>query len=159
MTPFDTSQTVVIRPATEIDASALAAWQVALAWESERKVLTADTVLAGIRAGIADAMKARYFVAERLGALAGMLMLTTEWSDWNNGHWWWIQSVYVAIEHRRSGVYGALHRHVEALAKAAGDVCGLRLYVEKENTSAQRTYASFGMRDAGYLLFEVRTRP
>jgi hypothetical protein len=34
-------------------------------------------------------------------------------------------------------------------------VIGLRLYVERDNTIAQRTYASLGMHDAGYAIREV----
>jgi hypothetical protein len=48
---------------------------------------------------------------------------------------------------------------VLALAKAADDVCGLRLYVERENVNAQRTYEFLGMLDAGYRMFEVELRP
>jgi hypothetical protein len=34
-------------------------------------------------------------------------------------------------------------------------VVGLRLYVEKDNASAQRTYAALGMVDAGYAMYEA----
>ena len=81
-------------------------------------------------------------------------MLTTEWSDWRDGWWWWIQSVYVAPEARRGGVYRALYAHVLALAGERDDVCGLRLYVERENVNAQRTYEFLGMADAGYRMYE-----
>ena len=92
---------------------------------------------------------------ETIASAAGTLMLTREWSDWRNGDWWWIQSVYVAPEHRRHGVYAALHRHVEQLARATPGVIGLRLYVEKDNAHAQRTYSALGMHDAGYRIYET----
>ena len=85
-------------------------------------------------------------------------MLTTEWSDWRDGWWWWIQSVYVAPEARRHGVFRALYAHVEADARAMPGVCGLRLYVENDNVRAQATYASLGMVDARYRVFEASTR-
>jgi ribosomal protein S18 acetylase RimI-like enzyme len=81
-------------------------------------------------------------------------MLTREWSDWRNGDWWWIQSVYVAPDHRRGGVFATLYRHVEQLARDTPGVIGLRLYVEKDNAAAQRTYAALGMHDAGYAMYE-----
>jgi ribosomal protein S18 acetylase RimI-like enzyme len=84
-------------------------------------------------------------------------MLTYEWSDWRNGDWWWIQSVYVAPEYRRQGVYAALYAHVLAGARANPGVCGLRLYVERDNTGAQRTYEALGMEDAGYRMYEAAT--
>lgn len=58
------------------------------------------------------------------------------------------------IDHRRQGVFSALYRHVESLAKDLPDVVGLRLYVENDNKHAQRTYASLGMVDPGYRVIE-----
>lgn len=152
-----------VREAHGNDCELLARWALAMAWESERKRLDADTVRAGIAAGLADAGKARYFVAmhdaglagrELVGLPVGTLMLTSEWSDWRNGDWWWIQSVYVPPEQRRRGVFAALYRHVEQAARAHAGVIGLRLYVERANAAARATYARLGMRDAGYAMYE-----
>ena len=93
------------------------------------------------------------------GEPVGTLMFTFEWSDWRCAWWWWIQSVYVAPAHRRKGVYRALYAHVLALARSRADVCGLRLYVERENTNAQRTYEFLGMADSGYRMYEAETQP
>ena len=156
--------TLRMRNAVPADAERLAHWALAMALETEHKRLDPATVLAGVTAGIADPSKTRYFVAMREVPLAGReviaeavgtLMLTTEWSDWRCGHWWWIQSVYVEPVHRRGGAFRALYAHVEALARAAGDVVGLRLYVEAGNALAQRTYAALGMADAGYRILEA----
>ena len=144
-----------VRPATAADVELLASWAEAMAWETEHKRLDPATIRRGVAEGIADAARARYFIAQRNGQAAGTLMLTTEWSDWRCGWWWWIQSVYVPPEHRRGGVLRALYAHVHALAVADGGVCGLRLYVEHGNAVAQRTYESLGMGDSGYRLLEV----
>lgn len=153
----------VVREATVDDLDRLQEWACAMAHETEGKALEAGTVRGGIEAGLRDASRARYFIASRRVQLAGRetidiaaatLMLTTEWSDWRNGLWWWIQSVYVAPEQRRLGGYRALHAHVEAAARATDGVIGLRLYVERDNTHAQATYASLGMEDAGYRVYE-----
>ena len=143
-----------IRSAREDDIGLMARWAEAMAWETEHKRLDMDTVTRGIRAGVADGQRVQYYIADRAGEPVGTLMVTREWSDWRNGWWWWIQSVYVPIEHRRGGVYRALYAHVLALASEAPDVCGLRLYVERENVSAQRTYEFLGMADAGYRMYE-----
>ncbi len=144
-----------IRAAVAADRDWLADCAIAMALETEHKQLDPGTVRAGIAAGIADGAKARYFIAcDADGAPAGTLMLTREWSDWRNGDWWWIQSVYVLPQQRRRGVFEALYRHVEALAHAASDVVGLRLYVERGNDAARRTYAALGMADAGYEILE-----
>lgn len=137
------------------DLDWLAECAIAMAQETEHKCLDPATVRAGIAAGIADAAKARYFIARAAdGTLAGTLMLTREWSDWRNGDWWWIQSVYVVPAQRRCGVFAALYRHAEALARAMPGVVGLRLYVERGNDAARRTYMSLGMADAGYDILE-----
>lgn len=146
---------LTIRAATAADVETLAAWAEAMALETEGKTLDAATIRAGIAAGLGDAHKARYLVAERNGRAVGTLMLTTEWSDWRNAWWWWIQSVYVAPDARRLGVFRALYAHVEGQARAAPGVCGLRLYVENDNARAQATYAALGMVDAHYRVFEA----
>lgn len=152
-----------IRDAVPADRDLIAEWMIAMAWETEHKRLDPDTVRAGVAAGLADAAKARYFVAmreaevagnETIAVPAGTLMCTREWSDWRNGDWWWIQSVYVAPEHRRQGVYNGLYNHISMLAKATPEVIGLRLYVEHENIVARNTYFALGMRDAGYAILE-----
>ncbi len=156
--------TLRIREAHAGDRALLARWASAMAWETEHKRLDPDTVGAGIAAGLADPARARYFIAmsevavagrETIATSVGTLMLTREFSDWRNGDWWWIQSVYVPEPHRRQGVFAALYRHVEQQARDTPGVVGLRLYVERENESAQRSYAALGMRDAGYRLFEA----
>ena len=62
-------------------------------------------------------------------------MVTFEWSDWRNAYFWWIQSVYVAPEFRRKGVYRLLESSVKSQALQKGDVCGIRLYVDLGTTS------------------------
>jgi GNAT superfamily N-acetyltransferase len=160
--------TLRIRDAHADDRALLAQWASAMAWETEHKRLDPATVAAGIAAGIDDPARARYFIAmsevalagrETIAEAVGTLMLTREWSDWRNGDWWWIQSVYVPETHRRQGVFAALYRHVEALARDTPGVVGLRLYVERENETAHRTYAALGMVDAGYRIFEAEFGP
>lgn len=158
-----TSPGVRIREALSGDADWLAGCAIALARETEDKALDPATVRAGIEAGLADPAKARYLVAMReahaghdtIGVPAGTLMLTREWSDWRNGDWWWIQSVYVMPAFRRHGIFRALHRHVLAQASSTPGVVGLRLYVEHANAAAQAAYAALGMRDAGYRILEA----
>ena len=148
-----------IREATATDRDWLADCALAMALETEHKRLDPETVRAGVAAGIADPGKARYFVAvDGAGAPAGTLMLTREWSDWRNGDWWWIQSVYVVPAQRRRGAFAALYRHAEAQARATPGVVGLRLYVERGNAAARGTYLALGMADAGYDILEATLR-
>jgi ribosomal protein S18 acetylase RimI-like enzyme len=123
--------------------------------ETERRALDPAVVGAGVAAVLADADHGRYWLAESDGTVAGQLLITYEWSDWRNGRLWWIQSVYVDPEHRRRGVFRALYRHVEALARRDRACCGLRLYVEKSNRQAQRTYRALGMSLTDYAVMEL----
>jgi ribosomal protein S18 acetylase RimI-like enzyme len=145
---------LVLRRAVPADAPVIVEYNRRLAEETEGKALDPLVLAAGVAAGLADARKALYFVAEDGGEVVGQLMLTTEWSDWRNGWVWWIQSVYVEPEARRRGVFRALYEHIHATARREPDVVGLRLYVEQDNGAAQQTYARLGMDRTGYLVFE-----
>jgi len=143
-----------IRRATARDARALIAFNSALALETEGKVLLPHVIGAGVRGLLRRPGSGFYTVAERDGEVIAALMVTKEWSDWRNGDFWWIQSVYVRPEHRRRGVYTRLYKHLRALAAKERAVCGFRLYVEKGNRRAQSTYRAAGMERTHYLVFE-----
>lgn len=146
---------VTLRAATESDIPFLVECNASLALETENKVLDREVLTRGTRAVFAEPRRGFYRVAERDGVALGSLLVTYEWSDWRNGDWWWIQSVYVIAAARRSGVFSALYAELERQARATGGVVGLRLYVEDDNASAKATYASLGMDDAGYRLLEA----
>jgi ribosomal protein S18 acetylase RimI-like enzyme len=143
-----------IRVATPDDAATLVDFNAAMARETEAKELLLEVIGAGVRSLLANPASGFYVVAEEDGRLVGSLMITREWSDWRNGDFWWIQSVYVRPEARRRGVYRNLYRHVQALAAADPGVCGFRLYVDRENAEAQGTYGALGMKATRYLVFE-----
>ena len=143
-----------VRAARTADLAAIADFNAAMALETEARALDRAVLGRGVERAFGDPARGRYFVAESEGRVVGCLMLTTEWSDWRDGWFWWIQSVYVAPAARGRGVYAALHGHVREAAHAAGDVVGLRLYAERHNERAQRTYRRLGMVETDYLLFE-----
>ena len=146
---------ITVRQAEARDIPFLVSGNIAMALEAEHKHLDPPTVERGVRAVFDSPGHGRYFVAETEGKVVGQAMYTCEWSDWRNGDFWWFQSVYVAPEARRLGVFRALYQQIERLAKSDPAVCGLRLYVERDNERAQQTYARCGMQDAGYLVMEV----
>lgn len=151
----DTTIRTTIRRAVATDAEVIAANNRAMALETEGKALDPATSLRGVTRALADPAKGFYLLAERAGQVVGQLMITFEWSDWRDGTFWWIQSVHVAPEARRSGVYRALYARLLEMAREAPGICGIRLYVESENARAQQTYAALGMQRARYDLFEV----
>jgi GNAT superfamily N-acetyltransferase len=146
---------ISVREATLPDVPIIADFNVRLARESENLALDPARVETGVRAMLTDSAKGIYYVAEIGGVMAGQLMITYEWSDWRNGLIWWIQSVYVKPEFRRAGVFRALFRHVQGLARVQADVCTLRLYVHAENAHAHRSYERMGMSLTKYQVYEL----
>ena len=146
---------IAVRLAQPADVSTIAAFNRAMALETESLDLDARRLRRGVQAVLDDPAKGFYLVAEQEGETAGQLMVTFEWSDWRNGVFWWIQSVYVRPESRGRGVYRTLYATALERARAAGNVCGLRLYVEKENERAKAAYRQAGMRQTVYDMFEV----
>lgn len=146
---------IKVRPATTSDVDALLGFNAALARETEGKTLDPARLRQGLDALLRHDDRGFYTVAEVAGQVVGQMLITYEWSDWRNGYFWWIQSVYVAANYRRRGIYRALHDHIRVEAEKRGDVCGLRLYVERENRVAQQVYTSMDMRRAPYDLYEI----
>ena len=144
---------VHVRRAVPADADVVAAFNVAMALETENHVLDPDVVGPGVRAAIGDEKRALYFVAEIDGRVAGQTLVTFEWSDWRDGFLWWFGSVYVAPQFRGRGVFRALHDHIERAAREAKSV-GLRLYVWNQNARAQATYSALGWTDGNYKVME-----
>ena len=153
------SHPVTVRPATPDDAPLLVEFNRAMAEESEDKGLHVETLRRGVGFLLRHPDDGFYLVAERDGEPAGALMVTYEWSDWRNGRFWWIQSVYVLPAHRRRGVYRTLHDHVRHMARQDPEACGIRLYVEQENTGAMATYRALGMVETHYRLYEEEFVP
>ena len=149
------SDSIDIRNATRDDVTFLRDCNIAMAYESEQKQLAPEVLTRGIVAVFDHPERGFYIVAERDGERVGSLLITHEWSDWRNGGWWWIQSVYVMPDARRSGVFRSMYREIDTRARNTTGVIGLRLYVEKENTRAQATYAALGMEPAYYSLYQT----
>jgi ribosomal protein S18 acetylase RimI-like enzyme len=143
-----------IRRARPGDAKAIVGFNAAMALETEGKRLFPEVIGAGVRSLLRRPKAGFYLLAETKAEIAGVLMITKEWSDWRNGAFWWIQSVYVLPEFRRRGIYRRLYRHVQRMAREDSRVCGFRLYVERENRRAQATYRALGMAKTRYLVFE-----
>ena len=154
------TSTISIRQATTSDIDIIAQFNQAMALETENKTLQAETIQNGVTRMIQQPAMGFYLVAEiqtddDTTEVCGCLGITYEWSDWRNGLFWWIQSVFIDQQHRRKGVFGKLYQRVTELAKEQPDACGIRLYVERENTNAQKTYHALGMIETEYNLLEV----
>ena len=146
---------LAVRKATAADAGAISRFNQVMALETEGKSLIPERVDAGVRRLIGEPALGFYVVAaDARDGIVGCLLVTQEWSDWRNGLFWWIQSVFIEAGWRRQGVYRRLYQHVRELAAADPQVCGFRLYLEKDNAVAQQTYAALGMAPTDYLIYE-----
>ncbi|MDT8435882.1 MAG: GNAT family N-acetyltransferase [Gemmatimonadota bacterium] len=152
---------VTIRRADPGDLERIVLFNLAMARETEGRELDRAVLTRGVRQVLGDPARGRYYVAEPAGDMAtvggsgivGQLMVTTEWSDWRNGDFWWIQSVYVSKRSRGGGIYRQLHERVRQEARESGAV-GLRLYVERDNSAAQAVYRALGLHESTYRMFE-----
>ena len=145
---------MLVRKAKTEDLNSILEFQLAMASETEGIDLERSTVEKGVAAVLKDSTKGNYYVAEKNKKVIGSLLTTFEWSDWRNGTVLWIQSVYVIPEMRKEGVFGALYSYVKELVISKPDVMGIRLYVDKRNTKAQRVYEAVGMTGEHYSTFE-----
>lgn len=145
-----------IRRATTADIDALVNFNQAMAQETENKRLDEGVLRKGISGVFADDARGFYVVAEdEKGFVTGGLMVTYEWTDWRNGIFWWIQSVYILPEYRGQKIYSKLYEFVKNEAANDDNVRGFRLYVERENFHAQKVYRQLGMDETHYLMFEA----
>ena len=145
-----------ISTGTYNDIEAITGFQIAMALESEGTVLDAERVRKGVAAVMEDGSKGIYIIARIEDRPVASLMITREWSDWNNGWYWWIQSVYVMPEHRGQGIFRAMYTKVIEMANDQ-NIAQVRLYVDRHNTNAQKVYQKLGMEECHYLMYEIST--
>lgn len=145
---------VRIRPSFEEDAEVIAGFQLKMAQETENLSLDKETVIQGVLHVYRDSSKGKYLVAIADERIIGSLLMTYEWSDWRNNTVVWVQSVYVLPEFRKKGVFNALYQTVKQMVMEDDSFAGIRLYVDRTNTNAQKVYQKSGMNGEHYQLFE-----
>lgn len=153
--PHSSPEPWIVRRGSPADHATVVDFNRALARETEGRDLDPARVSPGVAAALSDPGKGLYWLADAAGAVVGQLMVTLEWSDWRNGWFWWLQSVYVAPAWRGRGVFRSLATAVEKEARSQSDVCGLRLYMEPHNHRARVAYTRLGWQPAGYELLEI----
>lgn len=143
-----------VRKANLKDMVSIVEFQLKMANETEGIDLDKPTVTKGVSAVLNDTSKGQYYVAVINNKVVSSLLTTFEWSDWRNGTILWIQSVYVLPDWRRKGVYRNMYAHIKDLVLKDKNLNGIRLYADKSNTPAQKTYKTLGMSPDHYVTFE-----
>ena len=144
-----------VRRATGSDIDTIVDFNMAMAKETEGMELPRQRLRKGVTAVFEDSTRGFYIVAECSGRIVGQTMITYEWSDWRNGVFWWIQSVYVLPRYRKVGIFRSVFHHIKTMAETAPNVCGFRLYVDRDNRPAKMAYDSLGMERSHYELYEM----
>jgi len=147
-------QYVSVREASANEQEIIAAFQLEMAAETENIILDKNTINRGVQAVFDDPGKGRYYVATHENEVVACMLTTYEWSDWRNGTFIWLQSVYVLPEWRGKGVFRSLYAHIESMVLASTAMKGIRLYVFHTNKKAQDVYKAIGMEDQHYRMFE-----
>jgi ribosomal protein S18 acetylase RimI-like enzyme len=142
-----------IRKAQLQDLATIVGFNLALVKEARGKELDATTLQNGVQAVLNDGDRGFYTVAEIEAKVVAAVLVTFEWSDFRNAWFWWLQDVYVEPKYRQQGIFRSLYRYLKGQATMA-NVCGLRLYVYKENVSAQAVYRKLGMLPSDSLMYE-----
>jgi N-acetylglutamate synthase-like GNAT family acetyltransferase len=145
---------ISVRQATRNDIDIIVRFNSEMAHETENIILSQQILTKGVTAVFDDSAKGFYIVAECDGTVVGQAMITYEWSDWRNAIVWWIQSVYILPDYRKSGVFRSIFEQIKSLAKES-NACGLRLYVDRSNIIAKKAYKNLGMEESHYDLYEM----
>ena len=155
---FGDEYSLLIRKAKLEDLEEILNFNIKMAKETEGKIIEKNVVREGVKTMLNNNLKGFYLVAEKSNdskILCGQLMVTFEWSDWNNKNIWWIQNVYVDKKCRNKKVFSQLYRNAVKMASSEKNVVGLRLHVEKHNDSAKQVYESLGMKKTPYEIYEI----
>lgn len=149
---------IQVRQATTADILVLVDMIKAMAFESEARELDPDTLKSGVQTIFEQHPHLGIYwlgVLPENGKIVADLLITTEWSDWNNTYYWWIQSVYVKPEYRGQGMITQMVRAMEEEARKAG-AAELRLYAHKLNDRAIRSYEKAGFYDNKFKMMTKR---
>jgi hypothetical protein len=146
---------ITIREAVVSNIDTLADFQLKLALESEGVTLDKTVVLKGLTALFNDRTKGIYYLACDGQIPVGCHLITYEWSDWRNGMVWWLQSVYVIESYRNKKVFQTMFANIQRMLNIDPTILGLRLYVDKTNSIAQKVYSKLGMNGDHYTVFEM----
>jgi GNAT superfamily N-acetyltransferase len=149
--------TELIRAATAADAATIVQFIVEEAQEAEELSLERPTVEKGVMNALAGAVP-RYWVVVSGGSIIASASVYTEWSDWNNANYWWLQSFYLVPSARGRGLAQRLVQHIAAEAETAGAI-ELRLYVHAGNCRASRFYAKAGFLGTSYEVLSMKLSP
>ncbi|MEH6591413.1 MAG: GNAT family N-acetyltransferase [Halioglobus sp.] len=124
--------------------------------EAEGSVIASGNLERGIQKGLEDDSIAMYWVlTDTSGEVVGSISALKEWSDWNAGFYWWIQSMYLVPDQRGKGYMALLLDAVEREMKSQNGI-ELRLYVHQDNKGAIKAYEKSSFEKLPYEIMVLR---
>lgn len=139
-----------VREAHLDDLDTLVTFTISEARHAEGIETNPGTVRKGVKAALDDPSIAMYWVLEdQEGEIIGNVSVVKEWSNWNAGFFWWVQSMFIAPEYRGQKLMSHL---IEAVREAAikENALDVRLLVHQENRRAQKAYLKEGFSNTPY---------
>ena len=143
-----------VRKAKQEDIPQIIKFQQQMAQETEDLTLVDQKIKKGVEAVFNDPEKGFYIVATSNSSVVASMLITSEWSDWRNGYFLWIQSLYVIPTFRKQGVFRNMYQYIKQTVVETANYLGLRLYVEENNNTAIDVYMNVGMKGCHYKMFE-----
>jgi len=144
---------LTLEQATISDLPALVDLTLKEALEAENRELNRSVVEEGVRAALENPKLAKYWVLKAADDESiASISVVREWSDWNAGFYWWIQSLFIQKDYRGQGLLQQLFSRVQLEARKA-DAVELRLYVHRKNLPACRAYEREGFVESPYQVF------
>ena len=134
------------------DLETLLAFTLQEVYEAEGTQKDVDGVRRGVEGAFQDPPRSAYWIVETPdGRAVASTSIVTEWSDFHGGEYWWIQSLFIAPDHRGRGLVELMLDYLATIAKAAGAL-ELRLYAHNSNERAFRVYRRCGFTTAPYTI-------
>ena len=125
--------------------------------EAESSLKAFDNLKEGVRKALEDGSKAMYWLlADDSGEAVGSISALKEWSDWNAGFYWWIQSVYIVPAQRGKGYFDLLLEAVVEEMETQGGL-ELRLYVHEDNERAIGAYKKSAFEKLPYEIMALKS--
>ena len=144
-----------MRQAVDTDIDTLVDFTLREAAEAEGVVLSVAAATRGVGGGFESPPRATYWVAlAGDGSIVASTSVVTEWSNFHGGYYWWIQSLYIAPDHRGKGLLELLIDHLARVSRSAGAL-DLRLLVHRSNRRALRAYRRCGLTEGPYMMMTM----
>ena len=148
----------MIRNAKIEEAELIAKYNREAAVEAGNNPLNYDKSIKWVKYIIKNPNSWFFLVFEKEEKVVSILLVTFEWSDWRNGNWYLIQSVFTLPEYRKQWCFKALLKKVKNISSEDINSCWLKLEVRNDNLRAQTVYKNIWFNDSEHQVFTLENK-